>query len=387
MQLHRRILSLLGKTLLIAALLAGPLAQPGAASDVDKLLDLLVRKNVITQQEAAALREEMAREKIQPLPAAASQAPPAPLAKAAAPPKDRPVTTNISMRLSGFAQTRFTSTAGAKNSLEIRRARLALGGNLAEKISYRMQVDFVRSPVLLDARVDFTHLPYARLSVGQFKVPFGQENLTASQNLLTVERSALTNALVPGRDTGNNGRDIGLQFEGTFHSSHGRPVLTYSLGMFNGAGINRKDDNHRKDAAVRLVTHVTEGFWIGGDYFNGAIGVAQADKERAAFEFAFVRSKYSLRGEYVWGRDATVHKRGSYTQFAYRFRPHWEGLFRFEEVNPSKLAARDEVHNYLMGFNWYFHENVKLQTNYIFGDEAARRAANHTFLTQLQFQF
>jgi hypothetical protein len=44
-------------TILIAAF-AG---TPGEASDVDLLLDLLVRKNVVTGQEAAALRAEIAR--------------------------------------------------------------------------------------------------------------------------------------------------------------------------------------------------------------------------------------------------------------------------------------------------------------------------------------
>jgi hypothetical protein len=47
----------LAATMLIAAF-AG---TPGEASDVDILLDLLVRKNVVTGQEAAALRAEIAR--------------------------------------------------------------------------------------------------------------------------------------------------------------------------------------------------------------------------------------------------------------------------------------------------------------------------------------
>lgn len=364
-----------------AAMLVAPAAAAQGA-EVEKLLELLVKKNVITQEEATALREEIVQEKVVQQAQAAVEK-----QNQAAQVKDQTVAASRPLRLSGWAQGRFSSTAGTKNSMELRRARLDLRGNITDKIAYRMQADFVRSPVLLDAYVDFTHLSFAKLRVGQFKVPFSQENLISSKDLITIERSLVVNTFAPGRDTGNNGRDIGFMVEGNIARGDGKPLFDYSVGLFNGAGINRRDDNHRKDAAVRLVTHLARGIRLGGAYYNGQNGPTQTDKERAMGEFSFVRQNLLVQGEYIWGRDAAVHRRGSYTTLAYKFRPQWQGVFRFEEFNPNRRVANDETRTYVMGVNWLLNDYVKFQANYNVGDEAFRSKLNHTFLTQLQFAF
>jgi phosphate-selective porin len=359
-----------------------PASQAQQSSETDRLLNLLVKKILITQEEATSLREEITQDR-------ATQQAQAIVEKQlqVSQAKEQPVTASRALKLGGYVQTRYLSTAGTKNSLDLRRARLQIGGNLADDISYKIQADFVRSPVLLDARVDFTHFQWAKLTIGQFKVPFSQENLTSSSALLSVDRSLVVNSFSPGRDTGNNGRDIGFQIEGNIVRCDGRPLFDYSVGLFNGAGINKKDDNHRKDPVVRLVAHLTRDLWVGGDYYYGWTGASQTPKERAAGEFAYTRAAWSVRGEYIWGRDGAVHKRGSYTQFAYRFKPQWEGVFKFEDFDSNVHTAKNESRTYITGLNWYLSNWVKFQVNYGAGDETARPRLNHTFQTQLQFQF
>lgn len=382
MDSRKRIRKWMAGWLVLGVLFFAPVLRAQQSSETDRLLNLLVKKNVITSEEAAALREEMAQDRVsQQAQAIADKQ------LQAAQAKEQPVTASRVAKLSGWAQTRYISTAGTKNTLELRRARFQVAGNLADDISYKVQADFVRSPVLLDARVDFAHFHWARLTIGQFKIPFSQENLTSSKDLLSMDRSLVVNTIVPGRDTGSNGRDIGVQLEGNIVRGDGRPLFDYSAGLFNGAGTNTKDNNHRKDAALRLVAHVTRGFWIGGDYYNGSTGVTQIDKERSAGEFAYTRQNWSVRGEYIWGRDGIVHKRGSYTQFAYRFRPKWEGVFKFEDFDSNVHTVKNEVRTYIMGLNWYLSNWVKFQANYGVGDETARTRLNHTFQTQFQFQF
>ena len=293
---------------LFAWLCIAPGLYAQQTSDIDRLLELLVKKNVITQAEATAFREEVGQERVvqQAQAIADKQVQAAQL-------KEQPVTASRIARLSGWAQTRYISTAGTKNTFELRRARVQVAGNLADDISYKVQADFVRSPVLLDARVDFTHFQWARLTIGQFKIPFSQENLISSKDLLTMDRSLVVNTIVPGRDTGSNGRDIGVQVEGSIVRSDGRPLFDYSVGLFNGAGTNTKDNNHRKDPTFRLVAHLTRDLWIGGDYYRGWTGATQIDKERSEGEFAFTRPNWSVRGEYIWACDGAVCKRGSYT--------------------------------------------------------------------------
>ena len=248
-------------------------SQPARTSELDRLVELLVRKGIVTKEEAAALREEAKVEQV----SAKAQAT---LKKQhqEAQRKEHPVTGATPIRLGGWVQTRWTNAVGTTNPFELRRARPALDGSLAEKISYRVQVDAVRSPVLLDARLDLNYLPYAKLTVGQFKVPFSQENLISSRDLIPIERSLVVNNLVPGRDNSSNGRDIGAQLAGNFLRGGGRPLFNYSVGVFNGAGINRRDDNRRKDVAARLVLHPLAALSLAGDYYNAASGTNELSR-------------------------------------------------------------------------------------------------------------
>lgn len=375
----KRLPVLLSAILVVAGIFT---PRPGRAADVDRLLELLVKKHVISEEEAASLREEIEQDK-------ASERAQAIVEKQneEAQKKERPVTGSTKIKLSGWVQTRWTNGVGTTNPLEIRRARIALDGNLAEKVAYRVQVDAVRSPVLLDARLDYTPKPFAKLTIGQFKIPFSQENLISSRDLISIERSNVVNNLVPGRDTGNNGRDIGAQLEGNFYRGDGKPLVDYSVGLFNGAGINRRDDNRRKDIGARLVVHPLAGLSLAGDYYNGASGDKELSRERAGVEFAYVRKLYSLRGEYIWGHDGVVRKYGWYSQFAYRFRPKWEALAKFDTYDPQRHVGKDVTNTYLVGVNWYLANWVKLQANYGLVDEEARTNLTNLFLSQVQFQF
>lgn len=159
------------------------------------------------------------------------------------------------------------------------------------------------------------------------------------------------------------------------------------LGSSNGAGTNRRDDNRRKDVAGRLVVYPLAHLWIAGDYYNGASGPKEISRERAGTEFTYVRKLYSLRGEYIWGHDDAVRKRGWYAQFAYRFSEKWEGFLKFDNCDPNRRAANDATNTYLVGGNWYLSNYVKLQANYGLVDEPVRTRFSNLFLSQLQFQF
>lgn len=370
---------LVGSALFVALFMA----RAAQASEVDRLLDLLVKKQVVTQEEAAALREEIEQEKT-------SQKAQAVVEKQNqdAEKKEQPVTASSRIKLSGYLQTRYTNGVGTTNPFELRRARLALDGSLAPKVAYKVQIDAVRSPVLMDARLDWSASPYARLTFGQFKIPFSQENLTSGRDLISIERSLAGLALVPGRDTGNNGRDVGVQLAGSVVGGNDRPIFDYTVGIFNGAGINRRDDNGRKDVAGRLVVYPFALLSVAGDYYNGASGPKEISRERAGAEFAFVHKLYSLRGEYIWGHDGAVHKRGWYSQFAYRFHGKWEGLLKFDNYESDRQTPTALTTNtYLVGVNWFVAKGVKLQANYGLVDSKARTDLTNLFLTQLQYQF
>ena len=375
----KRFPGLLAAVVLAAGMLA---PRPAQADQMDRLLELLVKKQVISAEEAASLREQVEQEKTAaPAQALVEKRNPE------APKKEQPVTGATKIKFSGWAQTRYTNSVGTTNSMELRRARLVADGNLTPRVAYKMEIDVVRSPALLDARLDYKLRPYAKVTVGQYKIPFSQENLDSDRDIIFIERSLVGLSLVPGRDTGNNGRDIGLQLAGNIVRGDGQPAFDYAMGMFNGAGINHRDDNRRKDVGGRLVVYPFAGFSLAGDYYNGASGEKEVSRERAGVEFAYARKLYSLRAEYIWGHDGPVRKYGWYSQFVYRFRPKWEALARFDTYDPRRHAGKDVTNTYLFGVNWYLLNWVKLQANYGVVDEEARTKFTNLFLSQVQFQF
>lgn len=91
-----------------------------------------------------------------------------------------------------------------------------------------------------------------------------------------------------------------------------RKIIEYAIGGFNGAGINVGDDNEHKDVAGRIVVSPVHGLSIGIDRYQGKSGAAKDDKIRTGGELAYVISSFSLKGEYVTGKDAAIKKHGWY---------------------------------------------------------------------------
>src|SRR5258708_7239772 len=115
----------------------------------------------------------------------------------------------------GYIQGRFTNQEGTSDRLEIRRARVILSGDPLSKLSYTFQVDFVKQPHLMDAALTWKFSRSLRLTGGQFKIPFSAESLISDNLNIPIARARAVNALAPGRDTGAQGRDVGVQFAGT----------------------------------------------------------------------------------------------------------------------------------------------------------------------------
>jgi phosphate-selective porin OprO/OprP len=122
--------------------------------------------------------------------------------------------------LSGYTQVRYQFCQDKIDGFDIRRARLSLKGKLGKQLGYRLQTEFSgSSPKLMDAELTFDLHSTAKLSVGQFLIPFSQENLASNTKLESINRSQIVEALAArGKDDiGNqNGRDIGFQVSGSF---------------------------------------------------------------------------------------------------------------------------------------------------------------------------
>ena len=164
--------------------------------------------------------------------------------------------------LGGFIQTnfegidvspfegRFGQTA-LKERFRLRRARINMTGEFAEQFDFKIEGDFEQSDGISSSRTDFSgtdiflnwhQFPEAQIKVGQWKAPFGLEQLTPDTSLYTIERTLPTGAITPERQ-------IGIQLWGKPFASiwpDQKDLLTYYAGIFNGNGrnISNNDNNN-----------------------------------------------------------------------------------------------------------------------------------------------
>ena len=105
---------------------------------------------------------------------------------------------------------RFGLTA-LKDRFRLRRARINLTGDFAENFDFKIEGDFENSDGLNSSRtafeatdifVNWHQFPEAQIKVGQWKAPFGLEQLTPDTSLYVIERSLPTGAITPERQVG-----------------------------------------------------------------------------------------------------------------------------------------------------------------------------------------
>src|SRR6476620_11297227 len=175
----------------------------------------------------------------------------------------------IKLVLGGFIQVNFEdSDAFAFNGnfgqsaiddrFRLRRARVNLTGDFAEQFDFKVEGDFGQNDGTNNNRTAFSatdiwlnwhQFPAAQIKAGQYKAPFGLEQLTPDTRLFLTERSQVTSALTPERQ-------VGLQIWGKPFANvlpEQKDLLTYSAGIFNGNGRNNAvNDNDQYMYAARI---------------------------------------------------------------------------------------------------------------------------------------
>ncbi len=212
---------------------------------------------------------------------------------------------------------------GPLSGFDIPRLRLTLSGGVYRPwLRYSLQFELHRTAGeggsrMKDAFVEIrpSGRPY-RLQLGQFKVPFGLQQLTSSARLQFVDRS-FTDAKF------NPSRDMGVMFSGT---AVGRK-MGYDLGVFNGAGESLRQNNRSHLWAARVYVDPLRpyalsegavegtpepalhfGFAVrGGKPIRGrsASGVFDNADDQNGYnvEFAFRQARFFSTAEYFWAID------------------------------------------------------------------------------------
>ena len=349
------------------------------------ILNVLISNKTITQQQADSLRAEAA------------------IKQQETDSNKKLFLVNASrfIQLSGFTQLRYLQMEekGKRSGFDIRRARFDIKGSITPYFAYRLQTEFADKPKILDATGEIRVTDYFIITAGQFKIPFSMENLASSNKLEMIDRSQVVEALVArGKDViGNqNGRDIGIQVGGGIMKKNGIFLIEYRLGVFNGSGINIADTaNDAKDVAGRLVFNPLKGLSFGGGYYGGygkankpnVEGITQG-RNRIGFEASYVLSRFSIRGEYIFGSDKEIDRAGWYLQTGYFVIPQkLQLLAKYDLFDLNTATANTTSISYVFGGNYNFNNWSRIQIFYTIRSEQVKSVINNYLALQYQIGF
>ena len=309
---------------------------------------------------------------------------------------------------------RFGQTA-IKDRFRLRRARLNLTGDYAEQFDFKLEGDFGQSDgtsgnrtafSATDVWVNYHEFPAAQVKIGQYKAPFGLEQLTPDTSLLTIERTLPTGAITPDRQ-------IGAELWGKPFTSiwpEQKDLLTYYAGIFNGNGRNiTVNDNNNFMFVGRLELQPLKDVFgkgsflkFGGDVLNSrdeqGVNISQSSNllvnsdgslspfvlpsadERTAWSVdAWLRmGPFDVIGEYlqehVEGRTvngvppafSNFTTDGFYVTGAYYFIPKkLQAVVQWQYLNPGQ-KGNDGLYSILGGLNYYIHgDDLKFMVNYV----------------------
>jgi phosphate-selective porin OprO/OprP len=454
----------LGAILLIGAGSAPVWAEDTKPSVEDRLLEVLRQKNVITEAEYADLKnlaDEMRREEVtdkasleREIERYVEEA----QAKSAA--GDTKMTNfqtgwdenkgfyaksadgNFSIALGGLLQVRYSYVdlddedsggtldpqlgalarpdAQDSSTLELNRARFRVSGNVFDpSIKYFMQIETAGESVTLrDYFIDYTRFDPFNIKMGQYKVPFGRQELTSAGKLQLMDRSRASNFFTPGRNGG-----AGVMAYGALGGDND-DLFEYYAGVFNGEGQNvNANDGPGMMGAARVAFNPLGKFGydevdfdrsedlkasIGGGLVYDAddgLGVAAVDGDDVdtttwGIDAAGKWMGFSAVAEYFMSNfdpDAgdDFDASGWYAQAGWLIADtDFEIAARYGMVTDEDgfLGGEDnDFDEWTIGANYYFHKhNAKVQadwTRYTFDPDAGDKTEDDVFRIQVQLMF
>ncbi|MBK8858311.1 MAG: porin [Opitutaceae bacterium] len=382
---------------LLGSLMLG--ASAVMAQDSATLLDLLVRKGIVTDQEAEDLRADLSKENTAAM-----------VSTSKGPNLDKLV-------INGRFQAQFVSLGtdisgtaadpATNQHAFLRRIYVGFKPTFGNGWSAFLNYDFAGS-TFDAAYIEWTKSPELFVDVGFKKAPIGYEEYFISSGALkSIERSPITRFFVES----NNGRRLGAGSyrQGVWVGGKQSNGLSYEFAVTNP----EREESSAGAAGVGSAANNNFAYWgtlgyaksIGGGALKvgGSLGILpdQGGKTLGAGNDLTVWSLYadyrlndfSLMGEYFGSKNdhgvsATVDSESSgyWIQPSYRFGAY-EGVVRYTYVDSDGRGVQtadgirsapsggtmDKLSEWFIGLNWYILGNeakhdVKFQAGYIMGE-------------------
>jgi hypothetical protein len=296
----------------------------------------------------------------------------------------------------GYSQASLGRGAFPKSGFRLKGIKLIFSGDATENLGYFVMLDpanlltgsnlSVQSTLAGGAISNALHSTYgivnqaygivdagwARLLVGQMKVPASAEWLVSPLNGPTVESSVFSSS-------GNSG-DFGAIYDiGALASVGSSEPIALVAGIFNGSGGNIAANSAKKTAVTRVDFRPFDTLKLGASYLygfkqgsNAAAGPLFRNRHGADLEIAFAPVKFNA--EALFGVDdgkTESPKFGWYGMATYTANADHAFMAKFEGWNPNHatgLAGPASLQQYsaLLGWTWSLGApQTKFQLNYI----------------------
>lgn len=310
-----------------------------------------------------------------------------------------------------------------QNSFFLRRARIGVVGNIPYDISYYVMTELSPStggPYLLDAFITWHGLgPWAKISIGQFKSPFGLELTTPCQSLHTINRSKVVSTLA------NPFRDMGIMISGStdtlsIFGLEKKNIFSYNLAFLNGTGMNQEDTDKYKDIVARVIFAPFDYISFGTSYRTGKsanadLTILTPDKRtRFGLDMSVNYKNFLVQAEYIKGKDegtiyvgeggcgggltavpGTAESKGYMIQALYMTPWKLQPVVKYECYDENINEDFDKVSTLTFGFNYFINEWTRVQVNYLYNVEESSDTnianyfehPNDMFMVQVQVRF
>lgn len=367
------------------------------------------------------------------------------------------------VQLRANMQDNNTSPNTPKSTFDIGTALLGVRGNLFKDYNEGKNLDYQASFGyskrndgtnnsnfnLLDAYLRYhvfstnggAEVPRLNLTLGQQLLPFGLD-VQSPEDL----RPTITTATAPtylGLFTRQNGfivrGDVKPYVD--YGSNYRAPLFEYALGVTNGNGSNKTDDNNSKDyiGRVAFTLPVDYASWLrelkfGASYIKGEAKITgddKAKKDRLGFDIYYNHAPFGVTYEYLQGKTdyaiaatdttpASIQnaKAEGHTFTAFytvgdqfynsiksnaKFDDFWpksiQGYYRYDNYNPHKnqkdyldtasgRVGEYDIHS--LGLNLFFAQTTKFQlqlNHYIYDLETATQKDTNELQAQFQYTF
>lgn len=315
-----------------------------------------------------------------------------------------------------YGQVRYTAPEDQKGYLSLRRLKLFGQGPIAGDWTYYLQFLYKannQSPTddhiwVQEANASLT-TKKGKLTIGQFKPPFGMERFTADWIIPFVERTQTTDRLIPdGSIGGSFARDYGIQWQtkrfGGLCVATGAFVGNAANNAFRGNGpllVSRatydraRSGNRRFHAEAALSWRKSANIDFSRQLTGAPAGYADFSGHdiRQDVAVSYEWPGNSLHAEYIAAQYRSdrsfvpsIDADGGYVQWTHDVTSRWQGAVRYEVFSPNTST------NDAKGFAWTTlavnyrirSDRDRVQLDYIIKHENAAQVANNALVVQYQ---